>query len=248
MNAKIYFKKILPLLFWLVIWFIVSKIINQVLYFPSPLVTIKALGELLGDKNFFLSIFSTVSRVFIGLVIANVLGILLGLVCGFKKWVFDLMRPMMTFVRSTPVMSLIIIALIWFQSDHVPIFISFLMCFPIIWMNIVEGFKKVDQDLIEMGKIYQISKIKLVKDIYIPSLLPFYIAGFNTALGIAWKVTVAAEVLSHPRFAIGTNLYDSKVYLDTPSLFAWTLVIVLLSFFFEIVITNYLNRRLEKYY
>jgi len=248
MDVINYLKKMLPLLFWLLVWFIISRIINQVLYFPSPIVTIKALVELLGNKNFFLSIISTVSRVFIGLVIANILGILLGLLCGFKKWIFDLMRPMMTFVRSTPVMSLIIIALIWFQSNHVPIFISFLMCFPIIWTNIVEGFKKVDQDLIEMGKIYQISKIKLVKDIYIPSLLPFYIAGFNTALGIAWKVTVAAEVLSHPRFAIGTNLYDSKVYLDTPSLFAWTLVIVILSYFFEIVITNYLNKRLKKYY
>jgi len=248
MDVINYLKKMLPLLFWLLVWFIISRIINQVLYFPSPIVTIKALGELLGNKNFFLSIISTVSRVFIGLVIANILGILLGLLCGFKKWIFDLMRPMMTFVRSTPVMSLIIIALIWFQSNHVPIFISFLMCFPIIWTNIVEGFKKVDQDLIEMGKIYQISKIKLVKEIYIPSLLPFYIAGFNTALGIAWKVTVAAEVLSHPRFAIGTNLYDSKVYLDTPSLFAWTLVIVILSYFFEIVITNYLNKRLKKYY
>ncbi|HKL42742.1 MAG TPA: ABC transporter permease subunit [Clostridia bacterium] len=248
MDVINYLKKMLPLLFWLLVWFIISRIINQVLYFPSPIVTIKALVELLGNKNFFLSIISTVSRVFIGLVIANILGILLGLLCGFKKWIFDLMRPMMTFVRSTPVMSLIIIALIWFQSNHVPIFISFLMCFPIIWTNIVEGFKKVDQDLIEMGKIYQISKIKLVKEIYIPSLLPFYIAGFNTALGIAWKVTVAAEVLSHPRFAIGTNLYDSKVYLDTPSLFAWTLVIVILSYFFEIVITNYLNKRLKKYY
>jgi NitT/TauT family transport system permease protein len=248
MNVKSYLKKILPLLFWLLVWVIVSKIINQVLYFPSPLVTIKALGELMVNKNFLVSIISTVSRVFIGLIIANVLGILLGLICGLEEWVFDLMRPMMTFIRSTPVMSLIIIALIWFQSNHVPIFISFLMCFPIIWTNIVEGFKKVDQDLIEMGKIYQISKMKLVKDIYIPSLLPFYVAGFNTALGIAWKVTVAAEVLSHPRFAIGTNLYDSKVYLDTPSLFAWTLVIVILSYLFEIVITNYLKTKLKKYY
>jgi len=248
MNFKSYFEKILPILFWLIVWVLVSKIINQVLYFPSPLVTLKALGQLMVNKNFFISIFSTVSRVFIGLVLANVLGILLGLVCGLEKWAFDLMRPMMTFIRSTPVMSLIIIALIWFQSNHVPIFISFLMCFPIIWTNIVEGFKKVDQDLIEMGKIYQISRMKLVKDIYIPSLLPFYIAGFNNALGIAWKVTVAAEVLSHPRFAIGTNLHDSKVYLDTPSLFAWTLVIVILSFFFEIVITNYLEAKLKKYY
>jgi len=248
MDVNKYFKKILPLVFWLLVWVIVSKVINQVLYFPSPLVTIKALAKLMTNKNFAISIISTVSRVFIGLAIANFLGIVFGLICGLEKWAYDLMRPFMTLIRSTPVMSLIIIALIWFQSNHVPIFIAFLMCFPIIWTNIVEGFKKVDQDLIEMGKIYQISKIKLIKDIYIPSLLPFYIAGFNTALGIAWKVTVAAEVLSHPRFAIGTNLHDSKVYLDTPSLFAWTLVIVILSFLFEIVITNYLKTRLKKYY
>jgi len=248
MGIEKYYKKVLPFIFWLIVWILVSRIINQVLYFPSPIVTLKALGELIVERNFLVAIMSTVSRVFIGLIIANILGIILGLICGLEKWAYELMRPMMTFIRSTPVMSLIIIALIWFKSNHVPIFISFLMCFPIIWTNIVEGFKKVDQDLLEMGRVYQISRIKLVKEIYIPSLLPFYIAGFNTALGIAWKVTVAAEVLSHPRYAIGTNLYDSKVYLDTPSLFAWTLVIVILSYIFEIVITNYLKSRLEKYY
>lgn len=248
MNKENYYKKILPFLFWLMVWIIVSIIIDQVLYFPSPLITIKALGKLILEKNFLVAIYSTVLRVFIGLVIANLLGIVLGLICGLENWVYELMHPMMTFIRSTPVISLIIIALIWFKSNNVPIFISFLMCFPIIWTNIVEGFKKVDHDLIEMGRVYQISKMKLVKEIYIPSLLPFYIAGFNTALGIAWKVTVAAEVLSHPKFAIGTNLHDSKVYLDTPKLFAWTLVIVVLSYIFEIVITNYLKNRLKKYY
>lgn len=248
MDMKKIAKKVFPHIFWLIVWIIISLIINEELFFPSPLTTFKAMKELLYEKYFFISIISTISRVFFGLLIANILGIILGLICGLNDKMYILFRPFITMVRSTPVMSLIIIALIWFKSGNVPIFISFLMCFPIIWTNIVEGFKKVDDKLLEMAKIYKVDKLKVIKDIYIPSLVPFYIAGFNLSLGIAWKVTVAAEVLSHPRFSIGKNLYDSKVYLDTPSLFAWTSVIVILSYIFEVLITNYLENKLDKYY
>lgn len=247
MNKKI-MNRGLAFVFWMGIWILVARMINESLYFPNPAQTIRALRKLIVEEKFFFSVLNTVSRVFIGLLIANISGIILGLLCGFNQIFDELIRPFMTFVRSTPVMSLIIIALIWFKSSHVPIFISFLMCFPIIWMNIVEGFKKVDKKLLEMATVYNVSSYQKIKDIYIPSLIPFYIAGFNTALGIAWKVTVAAEVLSHPRFAIGTQLHDAKVYLNTPELFAWTLVIVILSYFFEILITNFIKKAMVKYY
>lgn len=238
----------LSFFFWIIIWILVAGVINESLYFPNPIETLRALSLLIFEEKFIASVSYTVFRVFIGLLIANLAGIVVGLLCGFNQIIDEIIRPFMTFVRSTPVMSLIIIALIWFKSSHVPIFISFLMCFPIIWMNIVEGFKKIDQRLIEMANVYNVSNYKKIKDIFIPSLIPFYIAGFNTALGIAWKVTVAAEVLSHPRFSIGTQLHDAKVYLNTPELFAWTLVIVILSYFFEILITNFIKKSMQRYY
>ena len=62
-----------------------------------------------------------------------------------------------------------------------------------------------------------------------------------SALGIGWKVTSAAEVLSLPKYSIGRFLYDSKVYLEIPDLFAWTIIIVALSFLFEKILRILFN-------
>lgn len=243
---KIY--KIFPIFFWLLIWWFVSIAINKEIYFPTPLTTFYSLKEIILKPKFILIILNTLKRVFLGFFIANIFGIVLGFLCGFKQKITKLIHPFMTTVRSTPVMGIIILAIIWFKSGNVPVFISFLMCFPIIWNNVYEGFKNLDKDLLEMAEIYKINFFKKIKNIYFPSIIPYYMAGFNLALGISWKVTVAAEVLSNPKFAIGTKLNDARVYLDTPSLFAWLIIIILLSYFIEILITNYLSQVLSKYY
>jgi NitT/TauT family transport system permease protein len=143
-------------------------------------------------------------------------------------------------------MSFIIIAIIWFASSMVPVFVGFLMCFPIIFTNVYEGVKNVDNKLLEMSKVYNIKKLRVVRNIYIPSLIPYILAGMTTALGIGWKATVAAEVLSHPKYAIGTHLYDAKVYLESAELFAWTIVVIGLSFIFEYVIKMLFRKKIKE--
>jgi len=107
------------------------------------------------------------------------------------------------------------------------------MCFPIVWTNTVIGIKNTDIKLLEMCKLYNIKKFRIIKSVYSYSALPYIKAGMISALGICWKVTSAAEVLSLPKYSIGRFLYDSKVYLEIPDLFAWTIIIVILSFMFE---------------
>jgi NitT/TauT family transport system permease protein len=64
----------------------------------------------------------------------------------------------------------------------------------------------------------------------------------STSLGLSWKVIAAAEVLSLPRFAIGSELHDAKAYLEVPDLFAWTLAIIFLSFLFNGALKFYFKR------
>jgi NitT/TauT family transport system permease protein len=130
-------------------------------------------------------------------------------------------------------MSIIIIAIMWFKDTNVPVFVAFLMCFPIIWTNTIQGIASADNKLLQMCKIYSIKKTRVIKSVYFYSALPYIKAGMISALGISWKVTSAAEVLSLPKYSIGRFLYDSKVYLEIPDLFAWTIIIILLSIFFE---------------
>ena len=220
-------------LFWLIIWQLIYLIIAKDLYIPAPLAVLESLKELVQTPVFYKIVSVSIIRVIAGLLISFVLGVILGVLSGINKLVYKFLKPLITVIRATPAISFIIIALIWFESTYVPIFISFLMCFPIIWTNVGLGIKSVDKKYLDLAKVYQISKIKKIKYIYVPSMKPYFKSSIINTLGLAWKVSVAAEVLSHPRYAIGSNLHSSKVYLDIPGLFAWTLVVVILSVIFE---------------
>lgn len=126
-------------------------------------------------------------------------------------------------------MSIILLALIWFTSELVPVFVTVLTAFPIITGNVVEGFKNVDRNLIEMAKSYRMGKRNLFIHVYLPSLYPYLTAGSSSALGLTWKVVVMAEVLAQPARAVGTGLAEAKLQLDTAEVFAWTTVAVCLS-------------------
>jgi NitT/TauT family transport system permease protein len=140
-------------------------------------------------------------------------------------------------------MSFIVIALVWFKSGTVPIFINLLVCFPIIYTNILEGINSIDKKILDMTKLYKVKKIYIIKDIYIPATKNYIISGIIMSLGLGFKVTIASEILSVPRYSIGLNLLESKTMLETSELFAWTLIIVFLSLFFENLFKFYLKHK-----
>jgi NitT/TauT family transport system permease protein len=107
------------------------------------------------------------------------------------------------------------------------------MVLPIIWTNVYVGIRSVDADLLEMARVFRFGKLKTLKLVYIPSMMPSISSALMTGLGFAWKAGISAEVLSHPVFSIGTRIYESKLYFETEDLFAWTLVIVILSLLLE---------------
>ncbi|PKM51768.1 MAG: ABC transporter permease [Firmicutes bacterium HGW-Firmicutes-7] len=240
-KNKTLFHKVCALLFLIFIWHIVAWIINEELFVPTPFSTFKALNSLVFDSDFWVVIGTSIYRVLLGFTISIVIGIITGIASGLNKMIYELFHPMIVIVKSTPVLSFIIIALLWFDSGDVPIFICFLMCYPIIWTSVVQGIKQVDIDLLEMAKIYQIKTRYVIKNIYIPTAIPYLISGILSGLGLGWKVTVAAEVLSHPKYSIGAYLHDAKIYLESDQLFAWTIVVIILSMVFE----NIFNRSVK---
>jgi len=217
----------------LALWKIISVIINSAIIIPSPESTIISLFNLIKTRDFFIIILFSLERGIIGFAISFVLGVFTGFLAGFNSVFNKIFEPFLIIIRSTPVMAIILIALIWFKANNVPIFASFLMSFPIICTNVIEGIKNIDPKLLEMAKIYKIKRTRIIKEIYIPSIMPFLIAAISTAFGIGWKVVIAAEVLSQPKYAIGTSLQDSKIYLNINEVFAWTIIAILIGYLFE---------------
>ena len=214
-------------------WKIVFEILDAEIILPSPESTLGSVFTLITSKTFFITVLATVARALLGFLLSCILGLAVGILTGINNFIERAIDPILIAIRSTPVISVIILALIWLKTDMVPVFVSFLIAFPIICANVCEGIKSVDKKRLEMAQIYRVKKWRILAEIYLPSIFSYFVAGISTAMGIGWKAVITAEALSQPIFAIGTSLYTSKIYIETDYVFAWIVIIICLSFVFE---------------
>lgn len=233
---------LLIILFWFAVWQIVSMIVNQSLFVPSPAETFVSLGGLIGTSNFWLSVVFTLYRVVFGLIVSFVLGIGIAFFAAHSRWLENLLRPVVTAIKSTPVISIIILALIWFSSSFVPVFSCILLCFPIFYTNTLTGIKDVDKNLLELAQVYKIKRKRTILEIILPSLRTNIYSALSLCIGFSWKSVVAAEVLSSPDFSMGFSLFSTKQHLDIPALFAWTIAIIIISIILEKLIKRVLPK------
>ena len=192
--------------------------------------------------EFWNTVFFSLLRVIIGFILAVVSGVILAWFSYRYNIVYNFVYPVLSVIKAAPVASFIILALLWICSGHVPAFISFLMVLPMIWSNVLQGFKETDRKLLEMADVFDFSVQRKIKMIYIPQVIPYFKTSCITGLGFAWKSGIAAEVISTPELSIGRKLYESKIYIETPELFAWTLTVIILSILAEKVFSTLLNR------
>ncbi|MBR2595695.1 MAG: ABC transporter permease subunit, partial [Solobacterium sp.] len=168
------------------------------------------------------------------------------IVCSLSPLLNALLYPLVRTISAVPVTSFIILVMLWLPYTYVPVFIAALLVTPIVFGNVRAGITETDPALLEVAKIYRFTRMKKLKHVYIPSVLPYFWSGALTALGLAWKAGIAAEVLALPKNAIGSGMYYSKLYLETADLFAWTVIVVIFSFFFEKLMQAFMRRRKEQ--
>ena len=236
---------LLPAVFWLAVWWLLALIVGKELLIPSPPLVVRTLLELVVTGAFWRYTALTLLRITLGLLLGIVLGMLTALLTNRLSLLHALLAPAVRVVRATPVASFIILVLLWVANGRVPVVISALVVLPVIWESTAAGFRSVDRDLLEFARAYRLTRWDTWRRIVIPSMLPQLAAAVCTAIGLAWKSGVAAEVLCLPKAAVGTQVYFSKLYLDTPALFAWTLVVVALSLTVERIARRLLLGRKE---
>ena len=218
------------------VWALCARAVGKELILPGPFRVARTLVSLAGTETFWKSILTTFLRILTGYAAGVALASVLAVLTFSNKAADALLSPVIRIVRATPVASFIILLLLWVGRKNVPVIISMLMVMPVVWENLVRAAAAVDVKLLEMGRAYSFGRMGLFRHIYLPSVLPALEAGCLTAMGLAWKSGIAAEVLSQPKLAIGTSIYNSKVYLETPELFAWTLTVIVLSILIEFLI------------
>ena len=157
----------------------------------------------------------------------------LAALAAWKTWFRELMAPLVAGIKAVPVASFIILALVWLNSQSLSLFISALMVFPPVYLNVLEGIGHTDRQLLEMARVFRVPVSRQLRGIYLPAVLPYFRSAVSLGLGLCWKSGAAAEVIGLPDGSIGDALYRAKITLSTGELFAWTFVIILLSAVFE---------------
>ena len=169
----------------------------------------------------------------LGFLLAAALSMVLGVAAARLRFVDELLSPLLAAIKATPVASFIIVALIWVSSKNLSVLISFLMVFPVLYLCIRDAVRQLSGALAEMAKVFRVPLKKRIRYLYIPEILPRFRAAASAALGLCWKAGVAAEVIGIPNGSLGERLYEAKIYLNMPELFAWTVVIVAVSIVME---------------
>ena len=212
------------------------------LLLPGPLAVLRRLVTMASEGSFWRVTLMSLVRILLGAVCGLALGTLLAAVTACFSPLDDLLMPLLTLIRSTPVASFILLILIWVGRDILPSVIVLLMTTPVVWENVSAGVRNTDPLLLEMARVYQFGLGRTLRLVYVPAIMPHFLSACQTALGLAWKAGVAAEVLTVPRLSIGKQLYESKLYLETVDLFAWTVVVILLSLILERLLSAAIGR------
>ncbi|MFW5689531.1 MAG: ATP-binding cassette domain-containing protein [Spirochaetota bacterium] len=210
-------------------WAIASRLIGAEIILPTPLETLLSLASALGSPAFFLHLAATLLRALAGFGIAFALGLGWGLLSGTRHGAGDVLRPALVFIRATPVIAVILLALIWFRSAFAPIFVTWLMVLPVVVENVATGARAASGELLEMATLFRVPSGRRVRQLTVPALRPYLFASAHSGLGMAFKVTVAAEVLVQPARALGGAMQEARFYLDTPRILALTIAVVALS-------------------
>lgn len=230
------------LLVWLAVWYAVSEIIGLELLIPSPSAVLDSFITLIKEKEFYISCLNSLYKVIAGWSLGVISGTLIAVLTSLSRILRELLKPVLHIIKATPVASFIILALVLMSSANVPVFTCALITVPVVWANISEGILSPDKKILEMAQFFGMPLKKRIEDIYIPAVLPYFSAAATTTMGLSWKAGIAAEVICTPSATIGAGIQNAKIYLETPSLFAWTLTVIVLSMLLEKLLTFILKK------
>lgn len=226
-------RKCAIVLFWLAVWAAAALAADNEILLAGPGDTFRELWEMLGGRSFYRAVGGSLLRIGTGFLAGSLWGVALAAGSFRFPLLEEVLAPVIRFLKAVPVASFVVLLLIWWGSSFLALAVCFLVVLPQLYISVLEGLKSVDQKMLEMAKIFRLSFGTRFFYIYRPAMKPFLYAGLKISLGLCWKSGVAAEVMGISAASLGEGLYLSRIYLNTAGVFAWTVVILLLSMIFE---------------
>lgn len=206
------------------LWKLASLGVGLAILLPSPEQVSLAIAGIASTEHFLAAVGATALRGLSAFGISMILGLALGLASGASRRMEGFLAPGLTVIRATPVLAVILIALIWFPAGFVPVFSAVVMACPVVAADVAAGIRSTDQRLIEMARSFGIPRRDSLLRVRLPSSMPHIVSAARNAIGLCWKVVIAGEVLSQPANAVGTGMQSARIMLETAEVFAWAAV------------------------
>lgn len=226
-------KKLIIVLGWLPLWELADRVIDNRIVLSGPLHIAVSLAQQLSEGQFWIICAASFLRIVLGFLLSFVVGVLLAVLAHRFRLVKELLEPLISTLKIVPMISIVIMLLIWVGNQALTIYLSFMIVLPLIYTSMLMGLEAVTPSMLEMANYYKLSAWKKFLYVYRPAFMPFIISSCRTAIGLSWKSGIMAEVIGTPKPSIGREMYAAKSYLQTADLFAWTIVVIVLSILFE---------------
>lgn len=219
----------------LFLWECIALFINNEIYIPTLGQVFKSLNNLILETGFFINIFMTIKRTIVSILISLLIAMLIGVSGYISRVIRNFFRPINMIIQSVPMMILVVLALIWFDKDNAPYIVGVLVVFPILYENILGALSSIDKTLLEMSNVYKLDlKDKIIK-IYLPSIKFRLATIIVSTMSLGLKVVIAGEVYGQPDYGIGSMIQLEKVNFNTPGIFAWLIIVIIISGALEIL-------------
>ncbi len=202
---------VVPILL-LAAWYITTEVThsfapNQV---PSPLVVFGTARDLLESGDLARHVGASIGRVAVGFAVGAFAAMVVATAVGLWRPIEQLLDPTLQAIRSVPSLAWVPFLLLWMGIDEAPkiTLIAIGAFFP-VYVNAVSGIRQVDRKLIEVGYIFELNNVELVRRIVLPAASPFLLTGLRVGLGQGWLFLVAAELIASTR-GLGFMLIDGQ--------------------------------------
>lgn len=214
----------------LVLWQIAAMLVHQPELMPTIPRLLMKFYSLLITGAFYQSLAMTLLRGAIGMLLSFFTALLLSSLFVRIKWLYELFRPILTIMRSVPVISFILLALIFLHTESIPLLIGFLTMFPLLTENLTKGFGNLRPELSVMARQFRIGRWNYALQIIYPQLKPLLYSGLASAAGFGWRAIIMGEVLSQCTLGIGSQMKRAQVFIDISELLVWTIIAIIISF------------------
>ncbi|MEE9568724.1 MAG: ABC transporter permease [Candidatus Binatia bacterium] len=246
MKIKLLKPGILPGLLTIVICILLWKVISLLflpVFLPGPLVLLDRVIIVYGDAASYIVVWQTLSRIFQGLIFSMLIGTAIGLMMGIERNVEAFLDSWIMVLLTFPAICWAFLSVLWFGlSDVGPIFTIVLIVFPFVAMNVWEGTKAMEKELIDMAKVYKAKRYLTVRKVLIPQLMPYLFSSMRIALSLSWKIALVGEA-----FAVGSGVGQKLIFYfeDTrvDMMLAWGISFMIVMVLIDLLVFRVWERR-----